>query len=225
MLEVILDTETTGISIAEKHRIVEIGCIELNNQIPTKNIFHSYLNPQRPVSEEAFKIHGYSDKFLSDKKTFSEIADSFLQFIKGKKLIIHNAPFDLSFLNYEMKLIKKNEIDKKYVIDTLEIARTKYPGSQNSIDALCKRFNIDNSKRTKHTALIDCHLLKEIYVNLIDQKEPKFNLENVEIINSQFTNNFNDKNSVSKKIIKPSSEELQLHKKYLKSHLPKNFYN
>ena len=225
MLEVILDTETTGISIAEKHRIVEIGCIELNNQIPTKNIFHSYLNPQRPVSEEAFKIHGYSDKFLSDKKTFSEIADSFLQFIKGKKLIIHNAPFDLSFLNYEMKLIKKNEIDKKYVIDTLELARTKYPGSQNSIDALCKRFNIDNSKRTKHTALIDCHLLKEIYVNLIDQKEPKFNLENVEIINSQFTNNFNDKNSVSKKIIKPSSEELQLHKKYLKSHLPKNFYN
>jgi len=225
MLEVILDTETTGISTAEKHRIVEIGCIELNNQIPTKNLFHEYLNPQRSVSEEAFKIHGYSDQFLSDKKTFSEIAESFLQFIKGKKLIIHNAPFDLSFLNYEMKLIKKNEIDKKNVIDTLEIARAKYPGSQNSIDALCKRFNIDNSIRTKHTALIDCHLLKEIYVNLIDQKEPKFNLDNVEIINSKFTENLNKKNNVSKKIIKPSSEELQLHKKYLKSHLPKNFYN
>ena len=225
MLEVILDTETTGLSSKDKHRIVEIGCVELNNQISTNNIFHEYINPQRPVSEEAYKIHGYSDKFLSDKKTFSEISEDFLDFIKGKKLIIHNAHFDLSFLNYEMKLLKKEVIDKKNVIETLEIARIKYPGSQNSLDALCKRFNIDNSKRKKHTALVDCHLLKEIYVNLIDQKEPKFNLENVEIINSQFTNNFNDKNSVSKKIIKPSSEELQLHKKYLKSHLPKNFYN
>ena len=225
MLEVILDTETTGLSNAEKHRIVEIGCIELNNQIPTNNIFHEYINPQRSVSKEAYKIHGYSDKFLSDKKTFAEIAESFLDFIKNKKLIIHNAPFDLSFLNYEMKLIKKKEIDKKNIIDTLEIARTKYPGSQNSLDALCKRFNIDNSKREKHSALIDCHLLKEIYINLVDQKEPKFNLENVEIIDSRFENNINKKNNISKRIIKPSNEELQLHKKYLKSYLSKNYYN
>jgi len=224
MLEVILDTETTGLPSAEKHRIVEIGCIELNNQIPTNNIFHEYINPQRSVSKEAYKIHGYSDKFLSDKKTFAEIAESFLDFINGKKLIIHNAPFDLSFLNYEMKIIQKKEIDKKNVIDTLEMARAKYPGSQNSLDALCKRFNIDNSARKKHTALVDCHLLKEIYVNLIDQKEPKFNLENIEIIDSKFIKNTN-KNNISKKIIKPSNEELQLHKKYLKSHLPKNYYN
>ena len=224
MLEVILDTETTGISTTEKHRIVEIGCIELDNQIPTNRIFHTYINPQRPVSEEALKIHGYSDKFLSDKKTFAEIAESFLNFISGKKLIIHNAPFDLSFLNYEMKIIQKKEIDKKNVIDTLEMARAKYPGSQNSLDALCKRFNIDNSARKKHTALVDCHLLKEIYINLIDQKEPKFNLENAEIIDSKFSNSTN-KNNISKEIIKPSNEELQLHKKYLKSHLPKNYYN
>ena len=224
MLEVILDTETTGLPSAEKHRIVEIGCIELNNQIPTNNIFHEYINPQRSVSKEAYKIHGYSDKFLSDKKTFAEIAESFLDFINGKKLIIHNAPFDLSFLNYEMKIIQKKEIDKKNVIDTLEMARAKYPGSQNSLDALCKRFNIDNSARKKHTALVDCHLLKEIYINLIDQKEPKFNLENIEIIDSKFIKNTN-KNNISKKIIKPSNEELQLHKKYLKSHLPKNYYN
>ena len=225
MLEVILDTETTGLSNIEKHRIVEIGCVELDNQIATNNIFHAYINPQRVVSEEAYKIHGYSDKFLSDKKTFAEIAEDFLDFINGKKLIIHNAPFDLSFLNYEMKLIKKKEIDKKNIIDTLEIARIKYPGSQNSLDALCKRFNIDNSRRKKHTALVDCYLLKEIYVNLIDQKEPKFNLENIEIIDSKFSNNINKKNNTPKRIIKLSNEELQLHKKYLKSHLPKNYYS
>ena len=228
MLEVILDTETTGLLSTEKHRIVEIGCIELNNQIPTNNIFHEYINPQRPVSKEAYKVHGYSDKFLSDKKTFAEIAESFLDFISGKKLIIHNAPFDLSFLNYEMKLLKKKEIDKKNVIDTLEMARIKYPGSQNSLDALCKRLNIDNSKRKKHTALVDCHLLKEIYVNLIDQKEPKFdleNIENIEIFDSKFNKNINKKNNISREIIRPSNKELELHKKYLKSHLPKNYYN
>jgi len=225
MLEVILDTETTGLSNTEKHRIVEIGCIELGNQISTNKIFHEYINPQRPVSEEAYKIHGYSDKFLSDKKTFAEISEDFLNFIKDKKLIIHNAPFDLSFLNYEMRLIKKKEIDKKNIIDTLEIARAKYPGSQNSLDALCKRFNIDNSKRKKHNALIDCHLLKEIYVNLVDQKEPKFNLESTEIIDAKFDNNINRKSNKVKRIIEPNNEELQLHKKYLKLHLPKNYYN
>ena len=225
MLEVVLDTETTGLSATEKHRIVEIGCIELNNQISTNKIFHSYVNPQRSVSKDAYKIHGYSDEFLSDKKTFSEISEDFLNFIKNKKIIIHNAPFDLSFLNYELRLINQKTIDKKNVIDTLEVARSKYPGAQNSLDALCKRFNIDNSKRKKHTALVDCYLLKEIYVNLIDQKEPKFNLENIEIIDSKFSNNINKKNNISKRIIKPSNEELQLHKKYLKSHLPKNYYS
>ena len=186
MLEVILDTETTGLSTIEKHRIVEIGCIELENQIPTNKIFHEYLNPQRAVSEDAYKIHGYSDNFLSDKKNFSEIAEDFINFIKDKKLVIHNAPFDLSFINYELKLIKKKPIDKNNVIDTLEIARQKYPGSQNSLDALCRRFNIDNSKRKKHNALIDCHLLKEVYINLVDQKEPKLNLESADILDMKF---------------------------------------
>ena len=160
MLEVILDTETTGLSTKEKHRVVEIGCVELSNLIPTNKIFHQYINPQRKVSEDAYKVHGYSDKFLADKKTFSQIAKDFLNFIKDKKIIIHNAPFDLSFLNYELKLAGYTEIDKKNVIDTLELARLKFPGALNSLDALCKRFNIDNSKREKHSALVDCNLLK-----------------------------------------------------------------
>ena len=225
MLEVILDTETTGLSTLENHRIVEIGCVELNNQIPTDKIFHTYLNPQRSVSEEAYKIHGYSDEFLSNKKTFSEISEAFLNFIKGKKIVIHNASFDLSFINYELKLINQKPIDKKNVIDTLEIARLKYPGSQNSLDALCKRFNIDNSKREKHSALVDCHLLKEVYVNLLDQKEPKLNLENIETINSKFNDNTSKNNNIPRKVIKPSYDEIKLHKKYLKSNLPKNYYN
>ena len=224
MLEVILDTETTGLSTAENHKIVEIGCIELSNQIPTNKVFHQFINPKRSVSEEARKIHGYSDEFLSAQKIFSEIAEDFLNFIKNKKIIIHNAPFDLSFLNYELRLINRKAIDKKNIIDTLEIARSKYPGSQNSLDALCKRFNIDNSKREKHNALIDCHLLKEVYINLLDQKAPKLNLESREIIVSKFNNNISKKNNISRKIIKPSKDELQLHKKYLKSDLLKNYY-
>ena len=225
MLEVILDTETTGLSITEKHRIVEIGCIELENQIQTNKIFHEYLNPQRAVSEDAYKIHGYSDNFLSDKKTFSEIAESFLKFVKDKKIIIHNAAFDLSFLNYEFRLINQKAIDKNNIIDTLEIARRKYPGSQNSLDALCKRFNIDNSKREKHNALIDCQLLKEVYINLVDQKEPKLNLVNAEILDLKFKDNLIKKNNNSRKIVKPSSVELELHRNYLKYHLQKNFYD
>ena len=225
MLEVILDTETTGLAIIEKHRIVEIGCIELENQIPTNKIFHEYLNPQRSVSEDAYKIHGYSDDFLSDKKTFSEIAESFLKFIKDKKIIIHNAAFDLSFLNYEFRLINQKAINKNNIIDTLEIARLKYPGSQNSLDALCKRFNIDNSKREKHNALIDCQLLKEVYINLVDQKEPKLNLVNAEIPDLKFKDNLIKKNNNSRKIVKPSNVELELHRNYLKYHLQKNFYD
>ena len=225
MLEIILDTETTGLSINEKHRIVEIGCIELENQIPTNKIFHEYLNPQRGVSEDAYKVHGYSDKFLSDKKNFHEIAESLLKFIKDKKIIIHNAPFDLSFLNYEFRLINQKVIDKNNIIDSLEIARRKYPGSQNSLDALCKRFNIDNSKREKLNALIDCQLLKEIYINLVDQKEPKLNLESVDIFDMNSNDNLTKKDNYSRKIVKPSSLELKLHRNYLKYHLQKNFYN
>ena len=225
MFEVILDTETTGLSITEKHKIVEIGCIELENQIPTNKIFHEHLNPHRIVSEDAYKIHGYTDKFLSDKKTFPEIAKSFLNFIKDKKIIIHNAAFDLSFLNYELSLINQKAIEKNNIIDTLEIARQQYPGSQNSLDALCKRFNIDNSKREKHNALIDCQLLKEVYINLIDQKEPKLDLKNAEISDLKFSDNHIKKNNNSRKIVKPSSVELELHRNYLKYHLQKNFYN
>ena len=224
MLEIILDTETTGLSTAENHKIVEIGCIELNNQIPTNKIFHKYINPERSVSEEAYKVHGYSNKFLSDKKTFSEISEEFLNFIQNKKLIIHNAPFDLSFLNYELRIIKKNPIDLKNVVDTLELARLKYPGSQNSLDALCKRFNIDNSQREKHTALIDCQLLKDVYINLLDQKEPKLNLENKEVVNSNLNKDIISKNKVARKIVEPTINELELHKKYLKSSLIKNYY-
>ena len=225
MLEIILDTETTGLLISEKHKIVEIGCIELDNQIPTNKIFHKYINPQRTVSEDAYKVHGYSDKFLADKETFSEISKEFLNFIKNKKIIIHNAPFDLSFLNYELRLINARVLDKKNVIDTLEIARTKYPGSQNSLDALCKRFNINNSKRKKHSALIDCELLKEVYINLLDQKTPKLNFENAGVVNVKFKNNLIGSSNKKRIIIKPSKEEFDLHKKYLKSDLTKNFYD
>ena len=222
MLEVILDTETTGLSIKEKHRIVEIGCIELENQIPTKKIFHEYLNPQRKVSEDAFKVHGYSDKFLSDKKTFADIAENFIDFIKDKKIIIHNAAFDVSFLNYELQLVNKKKIEEKNVIDTLQIARQKYPGTQNSLDALCKKFRIDNRKREKHNALLDCQLLKEVYINLLGQKEPKLNLESAEVSDSRFLDKNINQNNTAGKIINPTSEELELHKNYLKNSLPKN---
>ena len=225
MIEVILDTETTGLSVTEKHRIVEIGCIELNNLIPTNKVFHEYLNPGRTVSENAYKVHGYSDKFLSQKKKFAEISKEFIDFIKDKKIIIHNAPFDLSFLNYELRLINEKIIDKNNVVDTLEIARQKYPGSQNSLDALCKRFNIDNSKREKHSAILDCHLLKEVYINLIDQKEPKLDLDINKSVNIKYNDGGVTKSSSADKIIKPSNEELELHAKYLKSNFSKNFYN
>ena len=224
MLEVILDTETTGLSTAGNHKIVEIGCIELENQIPTNKIFHTYLNPQRAVSEDAFKVHGYSDKFLADKKVFSEIVEDFINFIEGKKLIIHNAPFDLSFLDYELKLVNKKTINRKNVIDTLELARLKYPGAQNSLDALCKRFKIDNSKREKHSALTDCQLLKEVYINLLDQKEPKLNLESKDISDIKFNNQINEIKNIKRKVIEISKEELELHKKFIKTSLQKNFF-
>ncbi len=223
MKEIILDTETTGLSVKDGHRIVEIGCIELDDLVPTKKIFHCYLNPERKVSEKALEVHGYNDQFLSDKKKFKEIADDLIKFIENKKLIIHNAEFDIAHLNNELKIAGKNIIDKKNVVDTLEIARNKFPGSQISLDALCKRYRIDNSKREKHTALIDCQLLTKVYINLIDQKEPsldfKISDDNIINLSSKF------KKDYSKKIIKPSEEELKLHKNFLKNSLKKNFFN
>ena len=222
MKEIVLDTETTGLSIRDGHRIVEIGCIELDNLIPTSNRFHCYLNPERKVSEKALEVHGYTDEFLSDKKKFREIVDDFLLFIKGNKLIIHNADFDIAHLNNELELLGKAKIDKSNVVDTLEIARNKFPGSQISLDALCKRYRIDNSKREKHTALLDCELLTKVYVNLIDQKEPTLNFVNNKDNNSQIKSDQNI--SYLKKIIKPTPEEIKLHKEFLKNKLKKNFY-
>ena len=223
MKEVVLDTETTGLSIKDGHRIVEIGCIELDNLIPTSNKFHCYLNPERRVSEKALEVHGYTDEFLAGKKKFREIADDLLLFIKDKKLIIHNADFDIAHLNNELELLGKSKIDKSNVLDTLEIARNKFPGSQISLDALCKRYRIDNSKREKHTALIDCELLTKVYINLTDQREPSLDFVSE---NQSFSNKNLDKTNVySKKVVEPTTEELKLHKKYLKNYLKKNFFN
>ncbi len=220
MKEIVLDTETTGISVKDGHRIVEIGCIELENLIPTTNFFHCYLNPERKVSEKAFEIHGYSDSFLSNQKKFNQIADQFLNFIKGKRIIIHNAEFDLAHLNNELSLLG-NENLKNEIVDTLVLARDKFPGAQVSLDALCKRFRIDNTKRVKHTALIDCDLLAKVYINLIDQKEPTLNFESEHINKSDLKLS---KISYFKKIISPSGDDLEKHKKYLKENLKKNFF-
>ena len=220
MKEVILDTETTGLSVKEGHRIVEIGCIELENFIPTNNNFHCYLNPERKVSEKALETHGYTDEFLSDKKKFLEIADDFLSYIKGKKLIIHNAEFDLSHLNNELKIAGKNLINNE-IVDTVILARDKFPGSPSNLDALCKRYRIDNSRRTKHTALIDCDLLAKVYINLIDQKEPQLNFKNS--YNEAGSKNI-DEIPYFKKIIKPTTIELEKHNEYLKNKLKKNFF-
>jgi len=220
MKEIVLDTETTGISIKEGHRIVEIGCIELNDLIPTKNKFHCYLNPERKVSEKALEVHGYTDDFLSKQKKFSEVGEEFLDFIKDKRLIIHNAEFDLGHLNNELSLLGKKKLTNE-VIDTLTLARDKFPGSPVSLDALCKRYKIDNSKRTQHTALIDCDLLAKVYINLIDQKEPTFNLQVQDQENIQTNLNVN----YFKKIVTPNEEEIKKHKEYLKNNLKKNYFN
>jgi len=220
MKEVVLDTETTGISVKDGHRLVEIGCIELDNLIPTKNRFHCYLNPERKVSEKALEVHGYTDEFLANQKKFLEVVEKFLEFIKDKRLIIHNAEFDLGHLNNELAILGKKKLDNE-IVDTLILARDKFPGSPVSLDALCKRYRIDNSKRTQHTALIDCDLLAKVYINLIDQKEPTLNFQNEET-------KFNKKNNITidyfKKVITPTDEELKKHKEYLKSNLKKNFF-
>ena len=221
MKEVVLDTETTGLSVKDGHRIVEIGCIELENQIPTTKKFHCYLNPERKVSEKAFEIHGYSDDFLKSQKKFKDVCDDFLNFIKEKKLIMHNAEFDMAHLNNELSLIGKYKIDKKNIIDTLDLARDKFPGSQINLDALCKRFHIDNSRRDKHTALLDCELLSKVYINLIDQKEPTLDFKSLEKVKVDIdTNNL----LYCKKIIYPTKEETKNHKEYLKSKVNKNFF-
>ena len=223
MKEVVLDTETTGLDVKDGHRIVEIGCIELDNYVPTSKVFHCYLNPERKVSEQAIKVHGHTDDFLSLQKKFKDIADEFLNFIKDKKLVIHNAIFDLGHLNNELSLIGKSKIDKNNVIDTLQIARDKFPGSQINLDALCKKYKIDNSRRIKHTAIIDCELLTKVYINLVDQKEPILDFQSYEI--NEEKNEKNNIISYCKKIIKPTSEELKLHKAFLKSSLKKNFFS
>ena len=221
MNEVVLDTETTGLSVKDGHRIVEIGCIELNDLVPTAKKFHCYLNPERKVSEKALEVHGYTDDFLSNKQKFKEIVNDFLDFIKDKRLIIHNAEFDLSHLNNELKILGKDEI-KNDIVDTLVLARDKFPGSSISLDALCKRYRIDNTKRTLHTALIDCDLLSKVYINLIGQKEPTLNFKNQD---SQIVKNLSKEISYYKKVIVPSKQELNDHSIYLKNNLKKNFFN
>jgi DNA polymerase III subunit epsilon len=220
MKEIVLDTETTGISIKDGHRIVEIGCIELENLIPTKNKFHCYLNPERKVSEKALEVHGYTDEFLATQKKFSEIGEQFIEFIKDKRLIIHNADFDLSHLNNELAILGKKKIDNK-IIDTLILARDKFPGSPISLDALCKRYRVDNSKRTHHTALIDCDLLAKVYINLIDQKEPTLNFQADETKINQRSNTVVN---YFKKVISPTTEEIKQHKEYLKNNFKKNYF-
>jgi DNA polymerase III subunit epsilon len=219
MNEVFLDTETTGLSFRDGHKIVEIACIETKDLIPTGKVFHKFINPRRSVPNEAFKVHGFSEDFLKDKEAFDQVADEFLSFIKDKKIIIHNASFDIGFLDGELGAIQKEKINKKLVIDSLEVARNKYPGSSNSLDALCKRFNVDLSRREKHNALLDCELLREVYINLLDAKEPKFNLSN-----NPSEQNINKAKDYSKSIVKISEVELKTHKEFLKTELKKNFY-
>tara|TARA_B100000035_G_scaffold289130_1_gene275270 strand:+ start:384 stop:1043 length:660 start_codon:yes stop_codon:yes gene_type:complete len=219
MSEIFLDTETTGLSFKDGHKIVEIACIETRDLIPTGNVFHRLINPKRNMPIEAYNVHGFSEEFLKEKETFEEVVDEFLNFIKDKKIIIHNAPFDLSFLDGEIALLRKEKINKKLVVDSLEVARNKFPGTSNSLDALCKKFNIDLSRRTKHNALLDCELLREVYINLLDAKEPKFNLSN-----NSLEHNVVKIKDYSKTIIKISEDEIKKHNNFLKSELKKNFY-
>ena len=223
MIEVILDTETTGLSVRDGHRIVEIGCIEIENLVPTKKKFHCYLNPERKVSVKALEVHGYTDEFLSKQKKFKDIVNDFLDFIENKRLVIHNAQFDLSHLNNELTLLGKKKINSENVVDTLSLARDKFPGSPTSLDALCKRYRINNSKRTQHTALIDCDLLSKVYINLLDQKEPTLDFQNSNLNKLEADNHISQ--LYYKKVVKPKDEELKLFKNYLKTSLKKNFFN
>ena len=223
MNEIFLDTETTGLSAKDGDRIVEIACIETKDLIPTNRVFHKIINPQKKVSSEAFKVHGFSDDFLKTKEKFDEVVEDFLEFIKNKKLIIHNAPFDIGFLNTELRRANKKILDLKNVEDSLSLARSKFPASSNSLDNLCKRFNIDLSRRIKHNALLDCELLREVYINLVDQKEPSLLFQQKE---DQITNSEIERSSKNWKkiIVKIKPEESKRHIEFLKNELKKNFY-
>ena len=224
MNEIFLDTETTGLSAKGGDRVIEIACVETENLIPTKKIFHKLINPEKKISEEAFKIHGLSNDFLKDKEKFKDIADEFLEFIKGKKIIIHNAAFDVEFINTELQKINKKILNIKEIVDSLEIARSKFPAASNSLDNLCKRFNIDLSKRTKHNALLDCELLREVYINLVDEKEPSL-ISKANEVSTDVIDSFLETNKNRKKIfVKPSAEEINKHSSFLKSELKKNFF-
>ena len=219
MKEVLLDTETTGLS-SVKDKIIEIACIEINDHIPTGEKFHVFLNPEMEISQGAYETHGITREFLDDKPKFKDIAKEFQEFINEKKLIIHNADFDLAFLNKELKEAELPVISKANVIDTLNVAREKFPGAQNSLDALCKRFKIDNSRRQKHSALLDCELLAKVYIELFEKKEPslQFNMDNVEpaVQNVKILKN---REHLIQEI---TSEEKELHRKFLKKDLPKS---
>ena len=223
MNEIFLDTETTGLSFRDGHKLIEIACIETSDLVPTKNVFHRVIDPERDVPQEAFNVHGFSTEFLKGKETFNKVVESFLDFIKDKKLIIHNASFDLGFLNHQLKQLKKEEI-KNNIIDTLEIARGKFPGASNSLDALCRRFNIDLSRRTKHNALLDCELLREVYINLLGAKEPKLEFVSSDISAKEYLDSTNENIKYSKKVTQPTQEELKLHNQFLKKEIKKNFF-
>ena len=215
MKRICLDIETTGLNPREGHKIVEIGCIELENNYPTGNVFQQYINPDKSMPEEALKIHGLTDDFLSDKPLFIEVADKFLKFLDNSELIIHNAKFDLGFLNFELDSISKSNLTEFKVIDTLALARKTFPGASNSLDALCKRYNIDNSKRNKHGALLDAELLADVFLEmnggrqkgielLFDRKKEKESHANTNLC------------LYSKKIVTPNKQELSDHKNILK---------
>jgi DNA polymerase-3 subunit epsilon len=176
MREIVLDTETTGVEANGGDRIVEIGCVELLNHCPSGRSFHRYINPERPMSEGAFKVHGLSDAFLAPQPVFAAIADEFIGFIEGARLVIHNAAFDVGFLNMELKRVGRGPIEPSLVVDTLSMARRKHPGASNSLDALCSRYGIDNSRRTRHGALLDAEILAEVYIELIGGKQASLGL-------------------------------------------------
>ncbi len=186
--EIILDTETTGLDPKSGHRIIEIGALEMYNRVLTGNEFQTYINPQRDVPMEAYRVHGIGTDFLKDFPLFEEIAESFLDFIGDSKLVIHNAPFDIKFLNYELSRVKRISIDTKNVIDTLPMARKKFPGAKVNLDALCRRFKIDNTARTKHGALVDCELLAEVYVELTGGRQGSFFTESQNSKSQKITN-------------------------------------
>ena len=215
MREIVLDTETTGLDPKLGHRIVEIGAIELINHIPTDNIYHCYINPERDVDQGAFEVHGLSTQFLSQFETFGNVVDEFNAFIKGDPLIIHNAPFDIGFLNSELSAIGRNAIDENRIIDTLPMARQKFPGAQVNLNALCRKYNIDNSHRDLHGALVDADLLASVYLELIGGKQPGLQLA-TERKKQGITESVVQKERV-KRVFAVEATELEAHSRLLDS--------